>query len=170
MVMETEQKKPLLVELIFLVVGSFAVNFALMYWWWARIYLFTGTLLSLSLLILMGLNPIVLYLTSRKFDDFIVLLNLQKRSLLIPIIIGVGFIFVHLFGVTDTTVHRYLYRNVYIMIGIGMSVIFALILKWIEYNKIFERRTKEISLAFFLDLVSIVIFALILTNIEGLLA
>ncbi len=168
--MEKQQKQALIVELIFLLIGSFSVNFALMYWWWSRIYVYTGTIFSLSLLILVLFNPMVLYLIRRNIEEFLSLLELQKRSFLIALIFGVVFIIFNLFGVVDTTIHRYLYRSVFIMISIGISVIISLIQKWIKYIKMFERKPKEFMIAFVIDLVSIILFALLLTNIEGLLS
>ena len=164
--MEISQKRGILSNLFLILISSFAANFALMYWWWAQIYLYTGSIFSISLFILVLLNPVVLFLVNRNSEEFLIHLEVQKKSFIVPLVIGLGFMIVHLLGLTDITVHRYLYRSIFAM---GISLIYALIQKYKYYKKTFDRNIKKMVVAFFVDLVSLTLYFLLLTNIEGLL-
>ena len=167
--MEISQKRGILSNLFLILISSFAANFALMYWWWAQIYLYTGSIFSISLFILVLLNPVVLFLVNRNSEEFLIHLEVQKKSFIVPLVIGRGFMIVHLLGLTDITVHRYLYRSIFIMVAMGISLIYALIQKYKYYKKTFDRNIKKMVVAFFVDLVSLTLYFLLLTNIEGLL-
>jgi len=159
----------LVYSVLMLIIEAWLFIVAIQYWWWGQIYGKTGILLSSAMTICM-IMPSVVFGKNTNLS-----LNAISRMLLIPSIIAFGFILAFRFGFTDYF-GRYIYRSSIMMIIFGICFLGMLFAKWwfihsYTIRDICQRKIRkglpEISLI--LDLLFTAGFALLITNIEGIM-
>lgn len=160
-----------IISVFVLAVESWILIATLQYWWWGLLFFKTGFIFWISLFIIL-LIPSSFIL--KKFTSTIIY---NSVILIVPVILCVAVNFILYIGWIDPTLHRYLYRCTWLMIFIGCNTLWSIFWKMVSYRNLLQlflddRGMKikiKVGILIFLDGVLLVGFALLLTNIEGVL-
>ncbi|MHA1338997.1 MAG: hypothetical protein ACTSRZ_07180 [Promethearchaeota archaeon] len=152
-------------NLVLMFLECWAINSALLYWWWGQIYLKTTSFLAMILYISCLISPFAIKIAKKSDQAF----NLQVSILIPSLVVGLIANILILLGWTDPTLFRYIYRCIIIMVVFGILTFYSLGRKFLFYRNLWPNNRIRIFFVIILDLIGITIYALFITNIEGII-
>lgn len=162
--------RPGAIAAIVLAVEAWILVMALEYWWWGQIYIKTALLMFMALYLVLTIPAALVTWNPRRT------LQWHAAILVVPTLVAIACIALLRVGIIEPASARYLYRVTGLMIVAGGCIAWVITWKVAGYvvqfksNRPAALKNLRIAAGIFVDVACIAAFALLLLNIEWIVA